>query len=66
MKKCKYTKDALDIAFEGAKLVKFPQKLKDELAIDYPGICVLCLTHWTMRATSLKSLLSNYVVLQKL
>ena len=70
IKRCKYTKDALDVAFEVLKLVKFSPKraaeLEKEYALDSPGFHVLCPTHWTVRAASLKSLLSNYVALQQL
>ena len=73
IKGCKHTKDALDVAFEVSKLVKFLpkrtaalEKLKEELALDSPGFRVLCPTRWTIRAASLKSLLSNYVALQQL
>ena len=73
IKKCKYIKDALDIAYEVSNLVKFSpkrtaelEKLKHELSIYSPGVCVLCSTRWTVRAASLKLLLLNYVVLQQL
>ena len=36
------------------------QKLKDEIAIDTPGIRVLCLTRWTVRASSIQSVLNNF------
>ena len=39
------------------------QKLKDEIAIDTPGIRVLCLTRWTVRASSIQSVLNNFEVL---
>ena len=41
------------------------EKLKEELALDSPGVCVLCPTRWRVRAASLKSMLSNYVALQQ-
>ena len=40
--------------------------LRNELAIDSPGFRVLCPTRWTVRAASLKSVLTNYVALQEL
>ena len=65
-------KDALDIAFKVTKLVKVSpkrgaifDKLKEELLPDSPGFRVLCLTRWTVRADSLKSVLTNYSVLQQ-
>ena len=73
IKKCKVTKDALGITFEASKLVKFSpkrstqlEKLRNELAIDLPGFRVLCPTRWTVRAASLKSVLTNYIALQEL
>ena len=73
IKNCKYTNDALDVAFEVSKLVKFSpkrsaelEKLKEELALDCQGVRVLCPTRWTVRAESLKSLLCNYIALQHL
>ena len=66
-------KDSLDLIFEVSKLVKFSpkrdvhfEKLKNELAPDSPGLRVLCPTRWTVRAASFKSVIDNYVVLQKL
>lgn len=73
IKNCKYIKDALDVAFEVSKLVKFSpkrtaelEKLKEELALDSPGVHDLCPTRWAVRAASLKSMLSNYAALQQL
>ena len=67
IKHCKHTKDAMDVAFEVSKLIKYSakrtaalEKLKVELSLDSPGYRVLCPTRWTVRAASLKSLLSNY------
>ena len=64
IKKCKFTKDALDVAFEVSRLIRFSpkrtaelEKIKNELALDSPGFRVLCPTRWTVRAASLKSLL---------
>jgi len=63
-------KSALDVMAEISKLIgKSPkrdalfQKLKTELTPDTPGFCVLCLTRWTVRATSLQSVLDNFEVL---
>ena len=73
IKKCKVTKDALDVALELSKLVKFSpkqsaelEKLKNELALDSTGFRVLCPTLWTVCAASLKSILTNYTALQLL
>ena len=73
VKGCSVMKDALDITFEVSKLVKFSpkrsgtfDKLKEELATDSPGFRVLCPTPWTVRASSLKSVIDNYQVLQEL
>jgi len=73
VKGCKIMKDSLDLIFEVSKLVKFSpkrdahfEKLKDELAPDNPGFRVLCPTRWRVRATSFKSVIDNYVALQKL
>ena len=73
IKKCKVTKDALDVCYEVCKLIKFSPKrnaqfdaLKEELSPESSGLRVLCPTRWTVRASSLKSLLLNYAVLQRL
>ena len=73
IKKCKVIKDSLDVIFEVLKLVKFSpkrsaelEKLRNELALDTPGFRVLCPTQWTVRAGSLKSVLTNYTALQQL
>ena len=73
IKKCKVTKDALDVTFEVSKLVKFSpkrslelEKLRSELALESPGFRVLCPTRWTVRAASLRSVLTNYTALQLL
>ena len=67
-----HTNDALDVAFEVSKLVKYSpkrtaelEKLREELTLNSPGFRVLCPTRWTVRAASLKSLLSNYAALQQ-
>ena len=73
VKHCKVMKDALDTTYEVSKLVKYSpkrdtalQKLKESLAPDTPGFRTLCPTRWTVRADSLKSVIDNYCVLQKL
>ena len=69
IKRCKHTKDAMDVTFEVSKLVKFSpkrtamlEKLKEELALESPGFHVLCPTRWTVRAASPKSLLSTMLL----
>lgn len=42
------------------------ESLKQNLAPDTPGFCVLFPTRWTVRAISLKSVTDNYAVLQTL
>ena len=73
IKKCKLTRDALDVTNEISKLVKFSpkrnsmfDKLKEELSPNTLGFRVLCPTRWTVRAKSLKSVHNNYSVLQEL
>ena len=41
-------------------------KLHKELAAEYPGFRTLCPTRWTVRGNSLKSILDNWLPLQKL
>jgi len=60
MKNCKIMKDALETSYELIKLVKkspccdaILQKLKEKMPNDSPGICVLCLTRWKVRAQTL-------------
>ena len=73
VKKNKILRDTLDTAFEISKLLKFSprrdalfSKLKDEIAPGTPGFRTLCPTRWTVRATSLESILENYLVFQAL
>ena len=63
----------LDAGFEISKLLKFSPsrdaqftKLKDEIAPGTPGFHNLCPMHWTVRATSLQSILDNCSVFQAL
>lgn len=67
----KQVKDALDTVFDLSKLLKYSAKrsaeydrLKKEIAPEEPGFRTLCPTRWTVRASSLHSVLSNYAVLQ--
>lgn len=70
IKQCQLMKSALEVVAEISKLIKKSpkrdslfQKLKSELAPDSPGFRVLCPTRWTVRASSLQSVLDNYEVL---
>ena len=63
--------EALDTVLELSKIFKYSAKkksmllqLKSELAPDSPGLKPLCPTRWTVRAESLLSVLTNYVVIQ--
>lgn len=66
-------RDTFDTVHEISKLIKFSPKrdtvfeeLKQEISPDTPGFRVLCPTRWTVRAATLKSVLDNYSVLQRL
>ena len=66
-------RDTLDTTFEMSKLIKFSprrdaifNKLKAEMAPDVPGFRTLCPTRWTVKASSLESVVKNYAVLQAL
>ena len=68
----KHVRDAMDITFELSKLLKYFAKhtaeykrLKTELAPEEPGFRTWCPTRWTVRAASLKSIQTNYSVLQQ-
>ena len=73
MKNSATMKRALDTTLEIIKLIKDStrrdnlfQKLKEEISLGSPGIRVLCPTRWTVKAESMKSIISNYSVLQEL
>ena len=70
IKQCQLMKSSLEVVAEISKLIKKSpkrdavfQKLKSDLSPDTPGFRVLCPTRWTVRATSLQSVLDNYEVL---
>ena len=70
IKKCKLTRDVMDVTHEISKLVKFLSKfnatfdkLKEELSPDTPSFRVLCPTHWMVWTKSLQSVLDNCSVL---
>ena len=65
-------KNALDTAFELSKLLKYSSKrnaqfknIHAEIAPEQPGFRTLCPKRWTVRASSLNSILQNYTVIQK-
>ena len=73
MKANNLLRDALDTTYEITKLVKLSpkrdsifKKIRNELAIDQPGLRVLCPTRWTVRADALASILFNYEALFEL
>ena len=62
---------ALDTVFELSKLLKYSAKRKAEfkqiqaqMAPEDPGFRTLCPTRWTVRASSLQSIIQNYSVIQ--
>ena len=64
-------KNALDVVFELSKLLKFSSKrnvqykcIHAEVAPEQPGFRTLCPTRWTVRSSSLDSILKNYAVIQ--
>ena len=66
-------RDTLDTTFEISKLLRFSPRyhaifelLKPEIAPGTPGFRTLCPTRWTVRASSLESVLKNYALLQAL
>ena len=67
LKQSEIMKDSLDTTFEIPKLVEFSpkhdskfEKLKQELAPHaFPGLRVLCLTRWTVRALKIYSVVDN-------
>ena len=69
----KLMRNALDVVKEISKLVeKSPhqdatlQHIKQELSNASPGIRILCPTQWRVKANALKSIITNYEVLQLL
>jgi hypothetical protein len=69
IKQQKLLRDALDVTYEISKLLKYSprrdtvfEKLKSQMAPEFPGFRTLCPTRWTVRASSLESVLSNYEV----
>ena len=76
IKRSKVCSDALDVAFEISKLVKFSPKrnaafdrIKAEVVEEdgfAPGIRTFCPTRWTVRGNSIGSILENYKVLKQL
>ena len=73
IKQNKLLRDTLDITSEISKLLKYSPRrnslfetLKQQLAPDVPGFRTLCPTRWTVKASSLESVLENYNVFQAL
>ena len=73
IKKQKLLRDALDVAYEISKLLKYSprhdtvfEKLKLQMAPEFPVFRTLCPTRWTVRGSSLESILRNYEVFQTL
>ena len=73
IRNCKPLKSALETTHEITKLVKYSPRrenlfheIKDELAPDTPGIRVLCPKRWTVKADSMRSIVENYTVLNRL
>ena len=71
LKSIKCMCDALDLALEICKLLKYSPrrdaifyKLHQELTPQAPGIRNLCPTRWTVRALSLESIRVNYSALE--
>ena len=65
--------DALDVTYEISRLLKYSpcrdtvfEKFKMQIAPEYHGLRTLCPTRWTVRTSSLESVLNNYEVMQAL
>lgn len=70
---CKVMKTSLETIHEITKLVKYSprregifDKIKSDIAPGNPGIRILCPTRWTVRASSMQSIIENYAILQEL
>ncbi len=70
VKQSKLMKHSLETVNEISKLIKKSpkrdaifQKLKSDLAQDTPGFRMLCPTRWTVRSSSLQSILDNFEVI---
>ena len=77
LKKSKVYRDAMDVGFELAKLIRFSPKRNaalgrikvesgDSETSSGPGIRAFCPTRWTVRADAIDSIRSNYSDLNKL
>ena len=69
----KIMSDTFDTVLEPSKTMKYSSKkkamllsLKEKLSPHTPSVRPLCPTQWTIRAESLRSIISNYEVIQKL
>ena len=74
IKQCTVCNDAIDVAFEVTKLIKFSPKrnaffdrIKQEHAEDESGVGIrsFCRTRWTVRGESIGSILENYNILNE-
>ena len=74
IKQCKTCSDAMDVALEITKLIKFSpkrnaifDKIREEMEENSPiGVRSLCPTRWTVRGESVGSILENYCALNLL
>ncbi len=73
IKQNKILRNSMDTTHEISKLLKFSprrealfQKLKEDISPEYAGFRTLCPTRWTVRASSLASVINNYTVSCKL
>jgi len=71
MKKSWLMGDTLNTTSKFSKLLKYSpcrdatfEKLKSELAPNFPGFRTLCPTHWTVKGESMESVVNNYIVFQ--
>ena len=72
LKECSSVRDVLDTVGEISRLLKFSpkrdsqfEKLKDSISPETSGFRTLCPTRWTVRATSLLSVMENFEVFQE-
>ena len=72
VKNVRFLKDSMDTNYKISNLFeKSPkrdvmlQKIRKNILLEYSGFRVLCITRWTVRAESMKSILDNWVALQQ-
>ena len=77
VKQLKVCRDALDVAFEISKLIRFSTKRNsalDSIRVENPtdnegpnvGIRAFCPTRWTVRGEAIQSIIDNYSILNQL